>query len=121
MTEEKKKLPSSSSISQKHLEKPEAKHIIFWSLAVGLVLVAEIVAVFTVAATDVLSATMWWLYGERYSLRWWLIGGQVAALLYWVPPHWLFPEIGAQVLLIMSLTALVIGLGGWVVTQFVLA
>lgn len=96
---------------------PAAHYRVGWLVLLGVIVLAEVVALFTKEALDVLSATMWWALGPQYGPRWWFIGLPVTAVLTWAGPHFLYPEVGARVLLVMLALALLVATAGWAVTR----
>ena len=96
---------------------PAAHYRLGWLLLLGAVALAEVAALITRAALDTLSETMWWAYGPQYSLRWWILGSLVAALLFWCPVHWSWPSVGGRHLAVIAAAALAVGLAGWAVTR----
>lgn len=84
---------------------------IFWLVVVPLAVVYELAAIAVGKTAWTLSGVTWSFLEPRYSTQWWLVGLPLAALLLWLPPHFLFRADG-WVLLWMVLAALVVAAVG---------
>ena len=89
----------------------------FWGVLIALLIVAETGALRRALVGDTLSETVWWLYGDPFGLRWWLLGSCVTALLIWASVHFMHPPVAARALIAAQLVALVVGLAGWMLTR----
>lgn len=87
-----------------------------WILLLGLI-GYELWAVATSKAGGPLSHLVWWTYGERYSLRWWLCSSALNGLGLWAAAHFMFEWPEVKELLITVACALGVGLIGWYVTR----
>lgn len=88
-----------------------------WLCVAILVAVAETGALRSVLVGDTLSETVWWLYGEPYALRWWVLGCCVAGPLTWAAAHFMWPHIAGWHLIAVQAAALIVALGGWALTR----
>lgn len=99
------------------MDRQRPAHARWWLGILGLVAVMEVLALVTKAGTDTLSESMWWLYGEQYSARWWFLGCLVAALLFWCPVHWLFPSVTGHHLAAVTVVMFGVACAGWALTR----
>lgn len=58
-----------------------------------------------------------WLYGDRYSPTWWLIGGANTGFLLWMPVHFLLADFNVKPLLLMVAAGLIVGATGLLLTR----
>jgi hypothetical protein len=87
-----------------------------WILLLGLI-GYELWAVGTSKAGGPLSHLVWWTYGERWSLRWWLCSSALNGLGLWAAAHFMFEWPEVKELLITIACAVGVGLIGWFVTR----
>jgi hypothetical protein len=62
-----------------------------------------------------LSHVVWWAYGERWSLRWWLLACSMAGFFAWVVWHFAMETPALRELGILVGAGLLIGLLGWLI------
>jgi hypothetical protein len=60
-----------------------------------------------------LSHVVWWAYGDRWSLRWWLISGVVNGLMLWAIAHFMFVWPGLRELALLTAVLVAVGLACW--------
>ena len=89
----------------------------FWGVLIALLIVAETGALRRALVGDTLSETIWWLYGDPFGLRWWLLGCTVGALLLWAGLHFMWAPIAWRALIGFEIAALVVALAGWLLTR----
>jgi len=87
-----------------------------WILLLGLI-GYELWAVGTSKPGGPLSHLVWWTYGERWSLRWWLCSSALNGLGLWAAAHFMFEWPEVKELLITVACAVGVGLIGWFVTR----
>jgi len=76
----------------------------------------ELWAVITGKPGGPLSHLVWWAYGERYSLRWWVVAQVMNGLGLWAAAHFMFEWPDWRHLLIVLAAGAVTGLLGWGIT-----
>jgi hypothetical protein len=89
----------------------------FWGILVALLIVAETGALRRALIGDTLSETVWWLYGDPFGLRWWLLGCTVGALLTWAGLHFMWAPVAARALIGFEVVALGVAAAGWLLTR----
>lgn len=87
-----------------------------WILLLGLI-GYELWAVATSKPGGPLSHLVWWTYGERWSLRWWLCSSALNGLGLWAAAHFMFEWPEVKELLVTVVCAVGIGFVAWFVTR----
>lgn len=64
-----------------------------------------------------LSHIFWWAYGDRFTLRWWMLACTVAGFFLWTAVHFAFVTPGLRALLIMLGVGALVGVTGWLFTR----
>ena len=89
-----------------------------WALLIPL-LGYELWAVATGKQGGPLSHLVWWAYGDRWSLRWWVASMMMNGLGVWAAVHFMFEWPDWRHLLICLVVGLALGLVAWGVPQLV--
>lgn len=84
-----------------------------WVVSLLTLTIWELTAVAMNLPGGPLSHFAWWLYGERWSMRWWLAAGFFNGLFFWTAWHFMFHwpalrELGLCIGILMALGAV-----GW--------
>ena len=93
------------------------RHSAIWILAALLLIPYEILMVLRGQEGGPLTHVVRWAYGEPWSIRWWLLGWANTGFLLWMPPHFLFEEVGFFALLAFVGAGLLIGAAGLYFTR----
>lgn len=90
----------------------------FWLTIGVLIAVGELVSGLLRGAGDMLSESVWWLYGEPLELRWWLLGCTATALFWWTPLHFMWRDsFGPRELLLLEVAAVTVAVAGYMFTH----
>lgn len=87
-----------------------------WTLLLGLI-GYELWAVATGKPGGPLSHLVWWTYGDRWSLRWWLCSMSLNGLGLWAAAHFMFEWPEVRELGITVAVMLALGVVGWWITR----
>ena len=87
-----------------------------WLLLLGL-FGYEVWTVATGKHGGPLSHLVWWAYGPRWTLRWWLWSMGMNAFGFWAAAHFMFERWEVRELGICVAVGLMLGLAGWAVTR----
>ena len=93
------------------------RYSILWIVAALVLIPYEILMVVQGKDGGPLTHVVKWAYGEPGSARWWLLGWANTGFLLWMPPHFLFEDIGFLHLLAFVAVGLVIGAVGIYLTR----
>ena len=93
------------------------KASLVWIVAAALLVPYEILCVARGVDGGPLTHVVKWCYGDRGSLRWWLLGWANTGFLCWLPGHFLFEGPGLRSLLILVGIGLVVGAAGYLITR----
>ena len=86
-----------------------------WILLLGLI-GYELWAVATSKPGGPLSHLVWWAYGDRWSLRWWLASMSMNGLGVWAAAHFMFERWEVKELGICVFFGVLLGLVGYLFT-----
>lgn len=97
------------------------RHSIVWlvwiTLSVAFLVPYELYMVAKGVDGGPLTHVVKWMYGEPYSLRWWVLGSLFFGWSAWLAPHFMFEGWGLRALLTLVGLGLLVGLTGYLLNR----